>query len=346
MRGLARVRVEWLTDPWSFEFMQRALLAGMVVSVAAGMVGVFVVLRGLAFLGDAVAHTQLAGAAVALVLGGGAVLITLGAGVAAVLTALGVALLTIRARLREDTAIGIMFAGFFALGVMLISRERTFSVDLGSLLVGHILGASWTDLMVMAILTVVVVAAMLIFLPELRFAAYDPEMAAVSGVPMKLIQIGLLILIALATVVAFRLVGVILAVAMLVTPAAAAVLLTRHLLTMMLMATLVGVISTVIGLYGSFHLDLAAGPSIVLTAVVLMILSFVVSPRGLREAVPRLVFANGMATEQGSLGWQRTARVCWGACCSIGDTCWGACCTVGGVCWGACCRLGAQILRT
>lgn len=325
--------VEWLTDPWSFEFMHRALLAGVIVSVAAGMVGVFVVLRGLAFLGDAVAHTQLAGAAVALVLGGGAVLITLGAGVAAVLTALGVALLTIRGRLREDTAIGIMFAGFFALGVMLISRQRTFAVDLGSLLVGHILGASWTDLIVMAALTVVVTVLVLAFLPELRFTAYDPEVASVSGVPVTFMQVGLLVLIALATVVAFRLVGVILAVAMLVTPAAAAALLTRRLSLMMLMATLVGVVSTVVGLYASFHFDLAAGPSIVLTAVMLLILSFVFSPRGLRDTLPTLVFVEGESGEVSPRGWRGTARICWGACCSLG---W--------ACWGTCCRFGARIV--
>ena len=313
--------------------MQRALLAGVIVSIAAGMVGVFVVLRGLAFLGDAVAHTQLAGAAVALVLGGGAVLITLGAGVAAVMTALGVALLTLRGRLREDTAIGIMFAGFFALGVMLISRERTFTVDLGALLVGHILGASWTDLIVMAALTVVVAVLVLTFLPELRFSAYDPEVAAVSGVPVTVMQIGLLVLIALATVVAFRLVGVILAVAMLVTPAAAAVLLTRRLSLMMLVATLVGVLSTVVGLYASFHLDLAAGPSIVLTAVVLMILSFLLSPRGLRGSLPSFELSESDGTEEPPPGWRQTARVCWGACCLIGD-----------VCWGACCRFGARFL--
>lgn len=274
--------MDWLTDPWSFEFMQRALLAGVIVSAAAALVGVFVVLRGLAFLGDAVAHTQLAGAAVALVLGGGAALITLGAGVAAVLTALSVALLTARGRLREDTAIGVVFAGFFALGVILISRERTFAVDLGSLLVGHILGASWTDLIVMAVLTVVVAVLVLSFLPELRFTAYDPEVAAVSGVPVTLIQIGLLVLIALATVVAFRLVGVILAVAMLVTPAASAVLLSRRLTIIMLWAALVGICSTVFGLYASFHFDLAAGPSIVLSAVAILCLVFVLSPRGLR----------------------------------------------------------------
>ncbi len=324
--------MDWLTDPWSFEFMHRALLAGLIVSVAAGLVGVFVVLRGLAFMGDAVAHTQLAGAAVALVLGGGAVWITLGAGVAAVLTALGVALLTIRGRLREDTAIGIMFAGFFALGVMLISRQRTFAVDLGSLLVGHILGASWSDLLTMAALTLTVAVLVLAFLPELRFTAYDPEVAAVSGVPVTLIQVGLLVVIALATVVAFRLVGVILAVAMLVTPAASAVLLTRRLSLMMLMAMLAGALATVIGLYASFHFDLAAGPSIVLTAVALLGLAFLISPRGLRGTLPSLSFAGGGADEETRV-LRRTARVCWGACCQIG-----------GVCWGACCRFGARLL--
>lgn len=334
--------MDWLTDPWSFEFMQRALLAGIIVSVAAGMVGVFVVLRGLAFLGDAVAHTQLAGAAVALVLGGGAVLITLGAGVAAVLTAFGVALLTLRGRLREDTAIGIMFAGFFALGVVLISRQRTFAIDLGSLLVGHILGASWTDLIVMAALAVVVTALVLSFLPELRFSAYDPEVAAVSGVPVGLMQIGLLVLIALATVVAFRLVGVILAVAILVTPAAAAVLLTRRFKLMMVVAILVGVLSTVLGLYASFHFDLAAGPSIVLTAVLLMVLSFVFGPHGLRETLPSLEFLLAEGTEPPPPGWRRRARICWGACCLVGDASWGACCRVGDVCWGACCRVGER----
>ena len=332
--------MEWFTDPWDFAFMHRALLAGIIVSVAAGMVGVFVVLRGLAFLGDAVAHTQLAGAAVALVLGGSAVLITLGAGIAAVLTALGVAVLTLRGRLREDTAIGIMFAGFFALGVLLISRERTFAVDLGSLLVGHILGASWTDLLVMAALTVIVAVLVLAFLPELRFTSYDPEVAAASGVPVTVMQVGLLVLIALATVVAFRLVGVILAVAMLVTPAAAAVLLTRNLGLMMLTAILIGSVSTVVGLYASFYFDLAAGPSIVLTAVLLMILAFLASPRGLRQVMPALPIETG---DPDAARWRRTAQVCWGVCCLAGNVGWDKCCSVGSVCWGACCAVGNRL---
>ncbi len=321
--------MDWLTDPWSFEFMRRALLAGVIVSVVGGLVGVFVVLRGLAFLGDAVSHTQLAGAAVALVLGGGAALITLGAGIAAVLTALGVSLLTIRGRLRDDTAIALVFAGLFALGVMLISRQRTFAVDLGSLLVGNILGASWTDLFVMAALTLVVAVLILAFLPELRFTAYDPEVAAVSGVPVTLIQIGLLVMIALASVVAFRLVGVILVVAMLVAPAASAVLLTRRLSMMMIMAMLAGILSTVMGLYAAFHFDLAAGPSIVVAAMALLGFALVFSQYGLRAAV-----------KEGASGLRRTAR----ACCQIGGTCWGACCQIGGICWGACCQISARLV--
>ena len=323
--------------------MQRALLAGVIVSIAAGMVGVFVVLRGLAFLGDAVAHTQLAGAAVALVLGGSAALITLGAGVAAVLTALGVALLTLRGRLREDTAIGIIFAGFFALGVLLISRQRTFAIDLGSLLVGHILGASWTDLLVMAGLTIVVAVLVLAFLSELRFTAYDPEVARVSGVPTTLMQVGLLVLIALATVVAFRLVGVILAIAMLVAPAAGAALLTRNLAKMMILATLVGSVSTVVGLYASFHMDFAAGPSIVLTAVLLMALAFLFSPRGLRRAIPNPVERDDAGVLVESTSWSDTARTCWNLCCEAGGVSWDACCSVGGVCWGVCCRVGERL---
>lgn len=322
--------------------MYRALVAGAIVSIAAGMVGVFVVLRGLAFMGDAVAHTQLAGAAVALVLGGGAVLMTFGAGVAAVLTALGVALLTIRGRLREDTAIGIIFAGLFALGIILISRQGSMSVSLNDLLVGNILGASWSHLIIMAVPTIVVALLVLSFLPELRFTAYDPEVASVSGVPVTFIQVGLLILIALATVVAFRLVGVILALAMLVTPATAAVLLTRRLTLMMLISTLIGVLSTVVGLYASFYYDLAAGPSIVLAAVLMMVLTFILSPRGLRGALPSLDFLMGDAAEAMPTGWRRTARICWGACCLVGDTSWGACCRVGDVCWGACCRVGER----
>ena len=277
--------MDWLTDPWQFDFMRRALLAGVIVSAAAGVVGPFVVRKGLAFLGDAVAHTQLAGAAVALTLGGGALLITFGAGVAAVLTALGVALLTMRGRLRSDTAIGLMFAGFFALGVVLISRQRTFALDLGSLLVGNILGAGASELIAMGVLAGVIVLLGTLFFHELRFVAYDPEMAAVSGVPVTAVQVGLLVLVALAAVVAFRLVGIVLAVSVLVAPAAAAGLLARRLIHSMALTGVIGIVATVIGLYLSYHADLAAGASIVIVAVLVVGLAFAASPRGLARSL-------------------------------------------------------------
>ena len=275
--------MEWLTDPWEFEFMQRALLAGVIVAVAGPVVGTFVVIKGLAFLGDAVAHTQLAGAAVAVVAGAGSVLITLGAAVAAVLTALGVVGLTRRTQLREDTAIGILFAGFFALGVILISRERNFAIDLNSLLIGNILGVANEDLIVMGVLAAVVIGATWLFYAELRYVAYDPDMAAASGVPVAIVQTGLLVLVALAAVVAFRLVGVVLALAMLVAPAATAALVVRTLPRIMGGGVVVGLAATVIGLYASFHADVAAGPAIVLAAVALFGMTFLVSPQGLRR---------------------------------------------------------------
>ncbi len=273
--------MDWLTDPWHFEFMRRALLAGAIVALAGSVVGVFVVLKGLAFLGDAVAHTQLAGAAVAFLSGAGAVAVTLAAALAAVATALGVSALTQHARLRPDTAIGIMFAGLFALGLLLISSERNSALNLNAFLVGNILGVADADVITMGALTALICLATAYFYPELRYVAYDPGMAAASGVPVALVQAGMLVLIALAAVVAFRLVGVVLALAMLVAPAAAAQLLSRSLPRMMALGALAGLLAVVGGLYASFHLDVAAGPAIVLAAVALFILAFLLSPRGL-----------------------------------------------------------------
>ena len=276
--------MDWLTDPWQFEFMRRAFLAGAIVAVAGAVVGAFVVLKGLAFLGDAVAHTQLAGAAVAFLSGAGAVGITIGAAIAAVLTAIGVSALTRHARLRPDTAIGIMFAGLFALGILLISRQPNSALDLNSFLVGNILGVADADVIAMGVLTAIVLGATFYFYAELRYVAYDPEMATASGVPVGLVQTGMLVLVALAAVVAFRLVGVVLALAMLVAPAATAELISRNLPHMMAIGTAVAIFAVLGGLYASFHLDVAAGPAIVLCAVALFAITFLLAPRGLAGA--------------------------------------------------------------
>ena len=273
--------MDWLTDPWQFEFMRRALLAGVFVAVAGSVVGAFVVLKGLAFLGDAVAHTSLAGAAVAFLAGGGVAVISLGAAVAAVLTAVGVSTLSRRTSRSFDIATGVFCVGLFALGVLLMSRTRNYALDLNSFLVGIILGVPTADLIVMGLITAFILVVVIYFYAELQFVAYDPEMAAASGVPVLLVQTALLTLVALAAVVAFRMVGVLLAMAMLVAPAATATLLVRRLPWIMALGTAIGIAAVVVGLYISFHFDVATGPSIALTAVTFFAIAFVLSPRGL-----------------------------------------------------------------
>ncbi len=279
--------MDWLTDPWQFEFMQRALLAGSLVALACSVVGAFVVIKGLAFLTDAVAHTSLAGAAIAFLAGGGSILISLGAAVAAGMTAVGVSALT-RARLREDTAIGILFAALFAFGILLISRARNYTLELSSFLVGNILTVPTEDIIVMAILSIVVVVVMAIFYREMLFVAYDPTMAAAAGVPVALVQTGLMVLVALAAVAAFRLVGVALVMAMLVATAATAALVVRRVPLIMLVGAVFGVLSVVIGLYASFHADVASGPAIVVTSALFFLIVFTLSPRGLAPSLRRI----------------------------------------------------------
>ena len=280
--------MDWLTDPWQYEFMRRALLAGALVAMASSVVGAFVVIKGLAFLTDAVAHTSLAGAAIAFLVGGGSIAISLGAAGAAGATAVGVSFLT-RARVREDTAIGILFAALFAFGVLLISRARNYTLDLSSFLVGNILVVPTDDIIVMVVLSSIVVVVMIIFYREMLFVAYDPTMAAAAGVPVALVQTGLMVLVALAAVAAFRLVGVALVMAMLVTTAATAALLVRRVPLIMLLGAVFGVLAVIVGLYASFHADVAAGPAIVVTSAAFFLVVFVVSPRGLMPALQRVL---------------------------------------------------------
>lgn len=280
--------MDWLTDPWQYEFMRRALLAGALVAMASSVVGAFVVIKGLAFLTDAVAHTSLAGAAIAFLAGGGSIAISLGAAGAAGATAVGVSFLT-RARVREDTAIGILFAALFAFGVLLISRARNYTLDLSSFLVGNILTVPTDDIIVMVVLSSIVVVVMIIFYREMLFVAYDPTMAAAAGVPVALVQTGLMVLVALAAVAAFRLVGVALVMAMLVTTAATAALLVRRVPLIMLLGAVFGVLAVIVGLYASFHADVAAGPAIVVTSAAFFLVVFVVSPRGLMPALQRVL---------------------------------------------------------
>ena len=225
--------------------------------------------------------------------GGSSFLINIGAVVAAVLTAIGVALLTSGRRLREDTAIALLFAALFAFGVLLISRTRNYALELNSFIVGNILSVETSDLLLMGVLTAVIVAVVVYFYPELLYSSYDRDMAAAAGIPVGVVQTGLLVLVALASVIAFRLVGVVLVMAMLVAPAAAAGLLVRRIPLIMAIGSLFGIIATIAGLYASYYGDVAAGPAIVMASIAIFATIFVVSPRGLFPGFKRKLRTNG-----------------------------------------------------
>ena len=279
--------VDFLRDPWTFEFMRRALLAAMVVSAVAAVVGSFVILKGMAFIGDALPHASFGGVAVAFVLGAN---LYLGGAIAAVLTAVLIGFVSRRGLIKYDTAIGILFVGAFALGVMIVSTQRNYTGDLFSFVFGNIFAVSWNDVWTTAALSTVILILVVLFYKEILFVAYDPSMAAASGLPVAAIQYGLLALVGVTTVIGLQTVGIVLVVALLVTPAATAQLLTRRLPPMMAVGALVGVLSSLAGLYIAYYADVAASAAIVLTATGFFALAFLFAPeRGLlwqRRFVP------------------------------------------------------------
>lgn len=256
--------------------MRRALLAVALVGVVSAVVGAFVVVRGMAFIGDALAHASFAGVAAAFALG---VSIYMGALVAAVATALGIAFISQRARLRFDTAIGVLFVGAFALGIVIVSRQENYTVDLFSFVFGNVLGVSWGDLLLMAATGLLVIVLVALFYKELVFTAYDPTVAAAAGVPTRFVEYGLLALLALATVVALRTVGIVLVIAMLVTPAATATLLVQRLHYVIFAGIAFALASCVTGLYVSYHAEIASGATIVLVATTFFAVALLFAPR-------------------------------------------------------------------
>jgi ABC-type Mn2+/Zn2+ transport system permease subunit len=265
--------LDWLAAPLSYDFMVRGFLAAFMVGVVCATVGTYVVLRGMAFFGDALAHAILPGVAIGYLLGGGekgplfwAALVT------AVVSSIGIGAISKGAKMREDTAIGIVFAGMFALGIALISTVRSYTVDLAHFLFGDVLGVSSGDLWLILGLGGLVVAGVLVFYKEFLVITFDPLLAATLRLPVRLLEYLLFILIALAVVASLQTVGVSLVVAMLVTPPAAANLLTRRLPVMMALAAVIASASGVIGLYLSYYANVASGAAIVLTSTALFLL--------------------------------------------------------------------------
>jgi len=255
-----------LVDPFvNNEFMLRALGAGLLVSIGCAVVGTFVVLRGLAFIGDALAHGVLPGVAVAMLLGLPGML---GAAAGAAVMIGGVTIVTQRSRLSSDSAIGLLFVGMLALGVVIVSRSSSFSGDLTRILFGEILGVGPSDLLLQAAATLLVVGAAFLFYRPFLLLCFDPDQAQVSGFPARRYHGLMLLLVATTVIVSFQAVGTLLVFGMLLAPAATAALVTSRLRTMMLGAVLFGAASTYLGLLISYNLDTAAGATIVLVATV------------------------------------------------------------------------------
>ncbi len=256
--------------------MVRALLASVIVGVLCAVMGTYVVLRGMAFLGDALAHAILPGVAVAYLLRGN---LLVGAIVAAVVIALSIGFFSRQGTVKEDTAIGILFAAALSLGVALISSIQTYAVDLSHILFGNVLGVSAFDLGLTAGLGLLILLAVLALYKPFLIISFDPVLAATLRLRADLLRYVLLILLALTVVVSLQTVGVGLAAAMLVTPAATAYLLAKRLAPMMLLSALLGALSSVIGLYLSYYINIVSGPAIVLTATGFFLLAYLFGPR-------------------------------------------------------------------
>lgn len=274
MRGKMNTLISFLLQPLSYEFMQRGMVAAILVGIVCAVVGTYVVLRGMAFFGDALAHTILPGIALGYLVSGGAreplFWWALGTSVVA---ALAIGAISKNAEIKEDTAIGIIFAGMFALGIALISTVRSYAVDLSHFLFGDVLSVSTLSLWLILIFGGVVLFVIFAFYKEFMTLSFDPILAATLRLPVTTLNNLLLGLIAVTVAVSLQTVGVALMVAMLVTPAATAYLLTQRLSRMMLLASIIAALSGIIGLYLSYYLSIASGAAIVLTATLFFLLA-------------------------------------------------------------------------
>ncbi|RSN61023.1 ABC transporter permease [Amycolatopsis sp. WAC 04182] len=262
--------MEWLLIPFEVSFVQRALVAGVLVSAVCAVVGTWVVLRGMAFIGDAMSHGMLPGVAIASLTG---VNLLIGAAISAGVMAIGVTALGRSRRLSEDTTIGLLFVGMLATGVIIVSHSRSFAVDLTGFLFGDVLAVGSGDLVGLAITLLVVGAVALAGHRSFTALTFDVRKAHTLGLRPRLANAVLLGLVTLTIVASFRVVGTLLVFGLLIAPAAAALFWSRRITTIMLIAALLGIAATVGGLLVSWHWGTAAGATIAAGAVLLFFLS-------------------------------------------------------------------------
>ncbi|MGB6409326.1 MAG: metal ABC transporter permease, partial [Planococcus donghaensis] len=258
-----------------YDFLQKALLTSIMVGIICGVIGCFIILRGMALMGDAISHAVLPGVAISYAIG---INFFFGAVFTGVLTAIGIGFVSQNSRIKQDTAIGIMFSAAFALGVILITVLES-STDLYHILFGNVLAVRPSDMWITLGIGLTVLISVFVFYKELLVTSFDETMAEVYGLPVRLIHYFLMTLLTMVTVASLQTVGIILVVAMLITPAATAYLLTDRLSTMIFISATTGVSAAVIGLYFSFTYNLASGATIVLAATTLFFIAFVFSPK-------------------------------------------------------------------
>lgn len=258
-----------------YDFLQSALLAAMMVGITSGLVGTFIILRGMSLMGDAISHAVLPGVAVAYMLG---INLIFGASVFGILAAALIGWISNKSKLKNDTVIGIVFSAFFALGFIVIANAKS-TTNLHHILFGNVLAVTKGDLYVGACVMLFVVVLTKLFFKELQITSFDETFAKIYGIPTTLMHYGLMFVLTIVTVTALQTVGVILVVAMLITPAATAFLWTQSLGKMLLISTFNGWGAAVLGFYLSYTFNWASGPAIVLVAALWFLISFLVAPK-------------------------------------------------------------------
>ncbi len=270
--------VAFLAEPLQYNFIQRGMLALILVGGINAVVGCFVVVRGMAFWGDALAHSILPGVALSYTASGGSIgsSLFLGGLGAGIFSALVIAWLTRKQELKEDSAIAIVFVTMFALGIAIISTQSSYSIDLAHILFGSINGISHDDLLIMAAMSAIVLVIIGLFYKEFLIISFDVSLAQSLKLPAEALRLLLLILVAVTIVVSLQAVGIALMLALLITPVATARLLVKRLHHMLVISSLLGIASGIVGFYASYYLDVPSGACIVLMLSALFGLVFVV----------------------------------------------------------------------
>ena len=259
----------------NYQFLQNALITSLLVGFVSGILGSFIILRGMSLMGDAISHAVLPGVAVSYMFG---LSYVFGASFFGILTAVLIGYITEKSTLKNDTVIGIVFSSFFALGIILISFAES-ATNLYHILFGNVLAVRDSDIILTAIVTVISLIFILVFFKELKLTSFDPVMAKAAGLPVKFFHYALMFLLTLVAVVSLQTVGTILVISMLVTPAGTAYLLTNNLKVMIVLSAVIGMLSSIIGLFFSYSYNLASGATIVLTAAVFFVIAFLLAPQ-------------------------------------------------------------------